>query len=994
MKKFECAGCGGSLIESGKFYICENCGTKYVLGKDDEGNPFTYIPIEKKEISHGVFAQRASHISVNTVSVREIKLSDNIAADVHKEALNIDTQDNIRVIETYLRAKEWDAAQNQINQLLLEDSTCAEAQWLGLMCERKVSNDRDLLKTFSNFTEADRIRLDNMLENSSPTFAKRVISLLFGGAYANDSMCCAILSVILPYAKNEIIYSEKEYSEIVNHSFEIITDNSFCNSFDYLISAALESDDVDKYIQYVERFADKATPQISKNYYAKIIEVDPANINAHRKLVRADIITDENIEKSMVDFEDLLKYSLEADKEIYSVISIIKSFDPTTSIKSALMWNVLGYYSSAPEGLKSEILEYANTLIHSSLWEQARNYLNLILSFDAQNADAYWGLCLVRLQAKSESSLSLKKDNLIDCPEFAKCLSLYQRAGNNKRAEELMTLTKKQKSAKTAKKIFLWVGIAIATIASVIAIISIINYSTKYADKNIIITVTEKGYTSNSSYSGDVSSAIEIEIKNNSSLGISNLSGTIKVYNDSDTLIGKSNVTLDEIIKSRGNDKFVICLEATGSDTAEELFYAELRDIKIEFLLKSVVFEGGVKKEYDTTKIINSIASESERQAQIEQDNNQKAYDEALSLLESGKYQEAYEAFSGLGDYNDSEKKMQDAAKKIEEVANNYKTAIGLYESGDYKKALDAFIALNGYQDSASYINKCKDCINEEEYSAAVSLFESGKYEEALKVFTSLNGCKDSKSRIIECENAITEVKYENAIELYNNAQYDQAIRLFKEIGDYKESNNYVSRATIICADIGDSFYWGKYEQDNDTSNGKEAIEWVVLDKQNGELLVISKYILDGIQYSKADNYSDVSWSDISWENSFAREWLNTEFIDNAFDDNEIELIITTSVEPDEDIAESVTLSKGNSTDDKIFLLGLSEYNNYCRSKDIAKEIRTKYSNAFDVHCVWIRYRNWAEWGRAGNVMLGMVSYKLANEYSGVRPAMWIKIPE
>lgn len=257
-----------------------------------------------------------------------------------------------------------------------------------------------------------------------------------------------------------------------------------------------------------------------------------------------------------------------------------------------------------------------------------------------------------------------------------------------------------------------------------------------------------------------------------------------------------------------------------------------------------------------------------------------------------------------------------------------------------------------------------------------------------------MNGYKDSKSRIIECENAITEVKYENAIELYNNAQYDQAIRLFKEIGDYKESNNYVSRATIICADIGDSFYWGKYEQDNDTSNGKEAIEWVILDKQNGELLVISKYILDRIQYSKADNYSDVSWSDISWENSFAREWLNTEFIDNAFDDNEIELIITTSVEPDEGIAESVTLSKGNSTDDKIFLLGLSEYNNYCRSKDIAKEIRTQYSNAFDVHGVWIRYRNWAEWYSAGNVMLGMVSYKLANEYSGVRPAMWIKIPE
>ena len=41
MKKLECSGCGGTLREDGKFYICENCGTKYMLGRDDAGNPLT-----------------------------------------------------------------------------------------------------------------------------------------------------------------------------------------------------------------------------------------------------------------------------------------------------------------------------------------------------------------------------------------------------------------------------------------------------------------------------------------------------------------------------------------------------------------------------------------------------------------------------------------------------------------------------------------------------------------------------------------------------------------------------------------------------------------------------------------------------------------------------------------------------------------------------------------------------------------------------------------
>ena len=42
---------------------------------------------------------------------------------------------------------------------------------------------------------------------------------------------------------------------------------------------------------------------------------------------------------------------------------------------------------------------------------------------------------------------------------------------------------------------------------------------------------------------------------------------------------------------------------------------------------------------------------------------------------------------------------------------------------------------------------------------------------------------------------------------------------------------------------VGDTYKFGSYEQDNKTSNGKEEIEWIVLDKDGISLLLISKYL-------------------------------------------------------------------------------------------------------------------------------------------------------
>ncbi len=50
---------------------------------------------------------------------------------------------------------------------------------------------------------------------------------------------------------------------------------------------------------------------------------------------------------------------------------------------------------------------------------------------------------------------------------------------------------------------------------------------------------------------------------------------------------------------------------------------------------------------------------------------------------------------------------------------------------------------------------------------------------------------------------------------------------------------------------VGDIVTFGHYEQDNDTTNGKEPIEWRVLDKNDeGQYLIISEKVLDVQPYN------------------------------------------------------------------------------------------------------------------------------------------------
>ncbi len=76
-----------------------------------------------------------------------------------------------------------------------------------------------------------------------------------------------------------------------------------------------------------------------------------------------------------------------------------------------------------------------------------------------------------------------------------------------------------------------------------------------------------------------------------------------------------------------------------------------------------------------------------------------------------------------------------------------------------------------------------------------------------------------------------------------------------------------------------DSVYFGRYEQGGIVKNGKEDIEWIIVDKdfENNEVLLISKYLIDYIDFGK-------DFKDLSIYFKY--------FYEQAFDDNEKKFLL------------------------------------------------------------------------------------------------------
>ena len=128
--------------------------------------------------------------------------------------------------------------------------------------------------------------------------------------------------------------------------------------------------------------------------------------------------------------------------------------------------------------------------------------------------------------------------------------------------------------------------------------------------------------------------------------------------------------------------------------------------------------------------------------------------------------------------------------------------------------------------------------------------------------------------------------------------------------GGYKDKYDFSK------AKKGDVIKFGAYEQNNDFTDGKEAIEWIVLKKTKKSIFAVSKYALDCLPYN-------LELESITWEQCTLRKWLNNEFYKLAFNKSEQAMIKTTKVKNFDNAVYNTP--GGNSTKDKVFLLSQLE---------------------------------------------------------------------
>lgn len=191
---------------------------------------------------------------------------------------------------------------------------------------------------------------------------------------------------------------------------------------------------------------------------------------------------------------------------------------------------------------------------------------------------------------------------------------------------------------------------------------------------------------------------------------------------------------------------------------------------------------------------------------------------------------------------------------------------------------------------------------------------------------------------------------------------------------------------------VGNIVTYGRYEQDNNSTNGKEAIRWRVLKREENKALLISELNLDCQPYN-------TSYESVTWETCTLRTWMNSTFQNAAFTEQERKSILATTLKNDENPEHKT--DGGNTTQDKVFLLSIAEAETLFRSDADRVAKNTAYAKekgAYDSNGAdwwWLRspgiYMELAAFVDTIGSVYRRGIYVNGDAYA-VRPAFWIHL--
>ena len=281
-----------------------------------------------------------------------------------------------------------------------------------------------------------------------------------------------------------------------------------------------------------------------------------------------------------------------------------------------------------------------------------------------------------------------------------------------------------------------------------------------------------------------------------------------------------------------------------------------------------------------------------------------------------------------------------------------------------------------------------------------------------------LAGCSDDKKKEKKKESNVKEETTDKETEYSDKEETEE--KMPDAVIDLPVND----KIDFTDTEIGDIITFGRYEQDNDTSNGKEDIEWIVIGKEDGKLFLMSKYALDCKKYNEENK-------EVTWETCTLRTWLNDDFLNTAFTPKEQQYIATTEVKNEDNVyiyfKQEFKVPGGNNTHDKIFLLSINEAKSYFKEElsddGYAKVSRTRscfpteyakaqgintetiYNYSTDSWSMGCCKRYWLRSPGESNTQVSTITYigKIDEDGSmgrndvdtdnyGVRPVMWVNI--
>ena len=328
-------------------------------------------------------------------------------------------------------------------------------------------------------------------------------------------------------------------------------------------------------------------------------------------------------------------------------------------------------------------------------------------------------------------------------------------------------------------------------------------------------------------------------------------------------------------------------------------------------------------------------------------------YEEASAMLRNSTEPKvllnAIMKFESIEDYEDSAQKIEECREKIKSInkekaqkdAEDKKQEEIVQKKTNKKNAIIGVIVIIIITVGIVAGITINSVTHKNNYAVASKMLEEGNYNDAYELFNKLGEYEDSQKQA-------NESLYRLAKQQIKDKEYIKAHDTLTQLGNYGDSADVLKKIIspyrkeiIKNASAKDVVIWGKYEQDNNKTNGKEDIEWIVLDKKGNKVLLLSKYIIDEKPYSKNPAYA-------YWSNSSIRKWLNDDFYNKSFTKSEKEIITKTTntnngntVDSDRNDFDIYSTPKDTDTKDNVFLLSVDEVKKYLTD---ARVIETRYA--------------------------------------------------